>query len=179
MGYNSGRTGAQIENILSTAMLKGNTDVFIPVGDYNPATKIFVEDSIKAAIRETELKLVEVIDNLESTKTNAALSANQGRLIKVQIDELSTRLTKAISDNTNSINELRTIVNENKTRLEAVEVRLGEINTLLTSVEQSLKEVAKLKTKVEENEDAIEILNGTGEGSVHKTVEDAISWCNI
>ena len=46
MGYNSNKTGAQIEEILNRALLKGNTEEFTPVGDYDPATKKFVEESI-------------------------------------------------------------------------------------------------------------------------------------
>lgn len=46
MGYNSNKTGAQIEEILNRALLKGNTEEFTPVGDYDPATKKFVEESV-------------------------------------------------------------------------------------------------------------------------------------
>lgn len=56
MGYNSGKTGAQIEEILNRALLKGNTEEFIPVGDYDPATKKFVEDNVEASAVTIETK---------------------------------------------------------------------------------------------------------------------------
>lgn len=84
MGYNSNKTGAQIEEILNRALLKGNTEEFTPVGDYDPATKKFVEESInvvagdlgdvenlntesKTVVESINEVLTTVEDNVEAT----------------------------------------------------------------------------------------------------------------
>lgn len=84
MGYNSNKTGAQIEEILNRALLKGNTEEFTPVGDYDPATKKFVEESInevtgdlgdvenlntesKTVVESINEVLATVEDNVEAT----------------------------------------------------------------------------------------------------------------
>lgn len=112
---------------LSIYLAKNNTIPYEPTADYNPATKIYVDDRIptkmsqltndKEYVTKTTNDLthyynktnsynksevdaliaaipggggggssVAVVDNLESTSTEAALSANQGRILKDYID---------------------------------------------------------------------------------------------
>lgn len=50
------------------------------------------------------------------------------------------------------------------------------VKELITEVQNNtLSEIQRVEEKVDNNTDAITILNGTGEGSVHKTVSDAIT----
>lgn len=63
MGYNSVITGRKIEDVVQKSILKDNTEEYIPQGDYNPATKKFVEDKIKESIDSIEpgnLKWIDV-----------------------------------------------------------------------------------------------------------------------
>lgn len=61
----------------SAVLTKTNTTAFTPTGDYNPATKKYVDDN-----------KTPVVDNLESTSATSALSANQGKVINDKITAL-------------------------------------------------------------------------------------------
>ena len=62
MGYNSVITGRKIEDVVQKSILKDNTEEYIPQGDYNPATKKFVEDKIKESIDSIEPGNLKCID---------------------------------------------------------------------------------------------------------------------
>lgn len=58
----------------SDVLTKTNTTAFTPTGDYNPATKKYVDDKVGSIT-------VPIIDNLESDSTTSALSAKQGKVL--------------------------------------------------------------------------------------------------
>lgn len=55
MSYKSKFTSEQIESILDNAMRKDNTAEYTPTGDYNPATKKYVDENKGAQIKVVEL----------------------------------------------------------------------------------------------------------------------------
>lgn len=55
MSYKSKFTSEQIESILDNVMRKDNTEEYTPTGDYNPATKKYVEENKGAQIKVVEL----------------------------------------------------------------------------------------------------------------------------
>ncbi len=59
-------------------LTKTNTTEFTPTGDYNPATKKYVDDKVGSIT-------VPIIDNLESDSTTSALSAKQGKVLDTAI----------------------------------------------------------------------------------------------
>lgn len=58
----------------SDVLTKTNATEFAPTGDYNPATKKYVDDKVGSIT-------VPIIDNLESDSTTSALSAKQGKVL--------------------------------------------------------------------------------------------------
>lgn len=44
MGYNSKNTGLSLENVIENSLLKNNNNPYTPSGDYEPATKKYVDD---------------------------------------------------------------------------------------------------------------------------------------
>lgn len=48
MAYNSKYSGSELESILDNTLPKNNTTEFTPTGDYQPSTKKYVDDSLKA-----------------------------------------------------------------------------------------------------------------------------------
>lgn len=62
----------------SDVLTKTNTTTFTPTGDYNPATKKYVDDKVGSIT-------VPIIDNLESDSTTSALSAKQGKVLGTAI----------------------------------------------------------------------------------------------
>ena len=73
---------------VSDLLTKTNTTEFTPTGDYNPATKKYVDDKVDSIT-------VPIIDNLESDSTASALSAKQGKVldaaIATKVDKVSDK----------------------------------------------------------------------------------------
>ena len=61
----------------SSVLLKDNTTEFTPTADYQPATKKYVDDN-----------KTPIADNLTSTSTTSALSANQGKVLNDKVTAL-------------------------------------------------------------------------------------------
>ena len=139
-----------------------------------------------------------------------------------------SRLEGLINANAQGVTEAKNAANDNKTALESVTKNIGDINTVLNGldeddtdglvgrlasveskntaqdtrltnleklvsggeggeggttilemVNQNAADIEALEKRVEANENAIEILNGTGEGSVKKSIEDALDWIDV
>lgn len=139
-----------------------------------------------------------------------------------------SRLEGLISANTQGVTEAKNAAAENKTALEGVTRNIGEINTVLNGaddddtdglvgrlasveskntaqdtrltnleklvsggeggeggttilemVNQNAADISALEERVGANEDAIEVINGTGEGSIKKSIEDALTWIDV
>jgi len=62
-------------------LTKTNTAAFTPTADYQPATKKYVDDKVSNIN-------IPVVDNLTSTSTTSALSANQGKVLNDKVTAL-------------------------------------------------------------------------------------------
>ena len=65
----------------SDVLTKTNTTAFTPASDYQPATKKYVDDKVSNIN-------IPVVDNLTSTSTTSALSANQGKVLNDKVTAL-------------------------------------------------------------------------------------------
>ena len=82
------KTGSTVNHSLikkansSDVLTKTNTTAFTPTADYQPATKKYVDDLATGGAG------VSVVDNLTSTSTTSALSANQGKILNDKVKAL-------------------------------------------------------------------------------------------
>lgn len=85
------KTGSTVNHSLikkansSDVLTKTNTTAFTPTADYQPATKKYVDDLATGGTG------VSVVDNLTSTSTTSALSANQGKILNDKVKALPIR----------------------------------------------------------------------------------------
>lgn len=66
MTYYSSLNGERLEKVVGQAFLKDNEAEFIPVGDYNPATKKYVDDKVSVAVSAVAWQKV-IVDALPAT----------------------------------------------------------------------------------------------------------------
>ena len=69
--------------MLRKYLTKDNTSEFTPSTDYQPATKKYVDNKVMSE------GSIDVVDNLTSTSTTSALSANQGKELASKINLIS------------------------------------------------------------------------------------------
>lgn len=109
-------------------LTKTNTTAFAPTGDYNPATKKYVDDKVSNIN-------VPIVDNLTSTSTTSALSANQGKVLNdkvtaLPIKSLAGQTVKGIGSTTFTAGDGATIIGDLRERTYiGVEPEMGNIAT--------------------------------------------------
>ena len=96
-------------------LTKTNTTAFAPTGDYNPATKKYVDDKVSNIN-------VPIVDNLTSTSTTSALSANQGKVLNdkvtaLPIKSLAGQTVKPTSDTEVTATTGATIIGDIRERM--------------------------------------------------------------
>ena len=85
-----------------------------------------------------------IVDNLESHRTDAILSANQGRTLKELIDTLETKVDELVSGINDNILDINTKLEEN-----------------IPKILQNIESISQLTTKVTQNTQSIESINAT------------------
>ncbi len=104
----------------------------------------------------SKIALTDIVDNLTSIATNKPLSANQGKILKSLIDNISAIL---LSDDT-TLNEIQEIVNyikQNKTDLQNLDIiNIAGLNDILTGL---ANDITILNTTVDTKVDKV-----TGKG---------------
>lgn len=124
--------------------------------------------------------IFDVVDNLESTATNAPLSANQGRILKETINGVEETLIESINNVETTleetINNVETTIGEKISNVEAI---INNVEVTIDSVEIALEETvnninnveATLEEKINNTEDKLEQLieesAGKGNANIH------------
>ena len=85
-----------------------------------------------------------IVDNLESHRIDAILSANQGRTLKELIDTLETKVDELVSGINDNILDINTKLEEN-----------------IPKILQNIESISQLTTKVTQNTQSIESINAT------------------
>lgn len=106
---------------------------------------IDIEDNENIEYEDVRPQAVELVDNLESTSTTAGLTANQGRVLKGHINELSGEVD-TLSDNvdtlSNSVDTLNTNVGTLNTEVESLNTEVNELSNNLSNINMEASSVA-------------------------------------
>ena len=160
------------------------------------ATKTYVSDAVyveERRARDAEGDLSRSLNAVGTTANSALEIANSNKTalegVTKNIGDINTVLNGLDDDDTDGlVGRLASVESKNTaqdTRLTNLEklVSGGEGGeggtTILEMVNQNAADIEALEKRVEANENAIEILNGTGEGSVKKSIEDALTWIDV
>lgn len=151
MSYKSKFTSEQIESILSNAMRKDNTEEYTPTGDYNPATKKYVDDNKGD---KTNVLILSYTDDLANgvqgqpvdPEVSAALldaiQAGKTCVIKLKQSDILCNLQKTgdlVSISTEFVNNLTgTLLAENTTIV---------VNTSSNTIQSKTSSTAELVDK--------------------------------
>ena len=122
-------------------LTKTNTTAFTPTADYQPATKKYVDDLATGGTG------VSVVDNLTSTSTTSALSANQGKILKdTKVDKASG---KGLSTNDFTVAYKAKLDNLDTNLSGKVDKVTGKGLSANDYTDEEKAEVAKVKDKVD------------------------------
>ena len=125
----------------SAVLTKTNTTAFTPTADYQPATKKYVDDLATGGTG------VSVVDNLMSTSTTSALSANQGKILKdTKVDKASG---KGLSTNDFTVAYKAKLDNLDTNLSGKVDKVTGKGLSANDYTDEEKAEVAKVKDKVD------------------------------
>lgn len=106
----------------------------IPV--FDPSDNINIEDA-----KYDYLTYAHIVDALNSSDTNKALSANQGKILNEKIDSSSNILENKIKENTNNISILNTKADDNYNFLSnAIENNYNSLSSDITNLSTEVDE---------------------------------------
>ena len=126
---------------VSAVLTKTNTTAFTPTADYQPATKKYVDDLATGGTG------VSVVDNLTSTSTTSALSANQGKILNdTKVDKASG---KGLSTNDFTVAYKAKLDNLDTNLSGKVDKVTGKGLSANDYTDSDKAEVAKIKDKVD------------------------------
>lgn len=92
-----------------------------------------------------------IVDNLESHRDDAILSANQGRTLKELIDTLETKVDDLVEGLNTDISEINGLLDEN----------IPKLNSSIESIAQLTTRLNQLSSDVSKNSEDIETINNT------------------
>ena len=104
----------------------------------------------------------EVVDNLNSNSTTAALSANQGRVLNEQAQAISSQ----VENHTNEISENTAAIAQNDAAIAQNDAAISQANA---AIEQTNASIATLKNDINSNVGMVPSANYTQEVSFEKT----------
>lgn len=173
---------ASVEDALTQLFAAvGGDGIVASVKLNDEGTKLIVAYADGSAAKEFDIKQTEIVDNLTSESTEAALSAAQGKALKGLIDDLKVKGLVAGNgiELTNNNGEW-TVAAKIDAASEFLSVgtdgiKVSGVTDAISAAVETETNRAKAAEKV--NADAIDVLNGDAstEGSVKKAVADAKS----
>lgn len=160
-------------------------------------------EEVKKELIGNENTDTENSDTIEGAKKYADKAIEKalgdGGSVKAEIEKAKAAATTKIVEGTDDGNNLEIIASTNVDNSTTYTINLSNIATdselkelkeavgldsnegktvkelIIEQQNYTTSEIARVETIVNENKNAITVLNGTGEGSVHKTVSDAIT----
>lgn len=114
-----------------------------------------------------------VVDDLDSTDTDKALSAKQGKVLKDLVDGLETR----VEANEEAIEELQETTEQHAEKIGAIEFKHEDLSRLVTSVRgeiTGLEEVDKeLSASIEQLDGKVDQMKAELDESIESSIEEA------
>lgn len=160
-------------------------------------------EEVKKELIGNENTDTENSDTIEGAKKYAdkaiEKALSDGGSVKTEIEKAKAAATTKVVEGTDDGNNLEIIASTNADNSTTYTINLSNIATdselkelkeavgldsnegktvkelIIEQQNYTTSEIARVETIVNENKNAITVLNGTGEGSVHKTVSDAIT----